>query len=118
MAAQERHHRAAVLGQRQHRRLRTLVGEQGRQRAHQYPGRADADDRPAGPEQLSQVGRRRFEFDRRAVDPAGQAVHFGAGQGLGQAAREIATTLGQRHEDRYYTHDQASPRRCTRIMEK
>ena len=53
---------------------------------------------------------------------ANEAVDLGAGQDPGQAARELAAALGQRHEDRRIArvaaHLQASPRRCTRIMEK
>ena len=126
MAAQERHHRAAVLGERHDRRLGALVRDDRRQGAHQHPGGADAEDRPAGLEQRTQVRRGFLEAGVRARGAAGQAVHLGAGQFGCQAARQAEAAPGQHHENRgpscvqgrIGAHVQASPRLCTRIMEK
>ena len=54
MTAEQRDHRRAVRRHREHRRLPPLVGDQGRQRPHQHPRRADADDRAPGGEQRAQ----------------------------------------------------------------
>ena len=122
VAAQERHDRAAVLGHGDDRRLGALVAEQGGQRTHQHPGGADPYDRPAGLEQLAQVRRGFGKHHLGGLGPAGQAVHLGAAQIGRQAVGQVEPAPGQHHEHRppgrIQAHLQASPRLCTRIMEK
>ena len=54
--AEQRHHRAAVLGHRQHRRLLLLVGQHGGQAADHDAGRAQGDDRRVAAVQRAQGG--------------------------------------------------------------
>ena len=49
MAAEQRHGDAAVLGDRDHRRLGALVGQQRRQQPDHDARGAQREDRPAGP---------------------------------------------------------------------
>ncbi len=118
VAAQQRHDRAAVLGDGQHRRLAGLVADQRRQRADQDPGGADADDRPPGPEQGLKVRRGVRKDHLRTLDTAAETVQLGARQPLGDALRKGEPGGAEGDEGGGIVHDQASPLLCSRTMEK
>ena len=79
MAAQKRHDRAAVLGQRDHRRIVTLVGKPGRQCTDQNSCGTDADDSDAVLEQAAQMAGHIVERRIRVVDPSLKAMNGGIG---------------------------------------
>ncbi len=80
MPAQQRHRDRTVLGEGDDRRLHKLVVDQGREGADQDAAREEADNRPAGGEELCQerhhpvvffvpIARLRARFLARAIEP-------------------------------------------------
>ena len=118
VSAQQRHHRRAVLGQGQDRRLRMLVVEKGRQGPHQDAGGADSHHRPPGGEEAAQVLGGPVESHVCIVGAPGQAMNLGARQRGRQAPSQVEAARCQGDKCNGLAHVQASPRRCTRIMEK
>ena len=120
--AQERHGESAVRRHGDHRRLGVLVAEERRQGADEDAAGAHADDGHAGREQAAQVLGGIPVRHVGAVDAMRQTVDVGVGQGRAQAPRQVQAG-GTQYDDRRTTwhalaHSHASPRRCTRIMEK
>ncbi len=111
MPAEQRHDGRAVLGDRDHRRLGALVGQQGRDGADQDAGGADADDGHARQEQLADMAERVLEGHRRACRSR-PAVH--------RAAHRTGDAGGERLAARRQAEDRnhGSSVRVTRIMEK
>ena len=112
MAAEQRHHGRAVLGDGQHGWLGALVGQQRRHGADQDAGGADADDGLAGSEAFGDTS--------GSAGPA-QIAGLGTRQTAGEAFGQAQPRLGQREDGdpfRPDAHRQASPRLCTRIIEK
>ena len=93
-SADERHDRAAVLGDREHGRLRALVGETRRDRADHDARRAERDDRRAACVQVAQM---RAEFVISDIGPnaARETVHLRAGINRLDAPRGIERALTQ-----------------------
>ena len=114
MPPDQRHHRAAILGNRDDRRFGALVVQQRRQRPDQDAGRAKSDDTPPlaeprlhGPDGLVE--------GVRGIDAAGTAPDFGIWQGRREPLRRRQRRGREDHDHR---HRQACPRRCARIIEK
>jgi len=118
MAAQQRHDGRPVLGDGDHRRIDLLALQRGAQRADQDAGRTDADDRPAFGEELGQM--RMVSLKLASVSaPRAARPWISASP---KAARIVfcePQRRGAEDDDcRNIAHDQASPRLCTRSMEK
>ena len=88
MAAQQRHHRRAVLGRREHRRLGPLVAQERCHGTDQDAAGAQPDHRPPGGEQAGHM--------RRGLgEPlVGRAVGAGGGMDLG-TRQQFAQPAGQ-----------------------
>jgi hypothetical protein len=117
MAAEQRDHGGAVLGEHDDRRFLVLVGEQRRDGAHDDARGHDRDDRLAAREQRAELGARVVEGGVARGDAAREPVDQRSRESGLQPAGECRTRLGQRHEARG-TQRHAMPLRCTRISEK
>ena len=118
MRPEEGHCESPVFGNRDHRRLRTLVAEDRRQRPHQDSGRAHPHDGPPRLEERAQVARRLGERPVRVRDAPAQSVHFGIAERAGNPAREPAALRGESEGGDAGAHFHAVPRRCTSTIEK
>ena len=118
MAAEKRHHRAAVLGQRDHRRLVPLVAEHGRQRADQDRRCADTYDRHAIRKQSANMRRQNVEPDIRLGQAGAKGMDFCTGQRALRRLRGLQTAQTEHDDGGRRAHFHARLRLCTRIIEK
>ena len=135
VAAEERHHRAAVLRDGDDGGFPALVGERGCQGPDQDAGRAHADDVRTRGEQPAQLGADVVELDVGARNARGVAVHPRSGQARPDPSRRGQSALRQRDDGDRVGHltklrariaprsprrqtFHASPRTCSRIIEK
>ena len=94
MPPEERNRERTIFGNGHDRRLHTLVAKRRRDRPHQDPGRADADDRAPGFEQRPNVAGRVVEADVGLAtdpgirDPGAKPVDLGVAERPGDPARE------------------------------
>ena len=105
-ATEQRHHRAAVFGNGQHRRLGAFFQQQWRQRADHDPGRAQGNDRRVLLIELAQ-GRAELVIDAvRAFNPLGQAMDQGARVQLLNLARGGEAAIAENDNRRNWTSHQ------------
>lgn len=96
-AAQQRHDRAAVLGDGEHGRLRALVGEARRDAANRDAGREQRDDRRAARIQLAQMRAELGEREVRLGAP-GERVHPRAVEARLDPARGLERARPEYHD--------------------
>ena len=118
VSAEQRHHGAAILGKRDHRRLGRLVRERQRQRADKDAGRAHPDDRGVGREQFPQMAADIVECRLGLGDAAAEAVDGGARDLRRRAPRGFDPARPEDHDGNRAVHRHASARLWTRIIEK
>ena len=98
VAAEQRHHRAAVFRHGDDGRLASLVGEHRRQGADQGAGGAHAHDRPSVLEQAAQMRAGVVERAVGARHATGPSVHRRAAERRGEASGDIEAA-GRQHDD-------------------
>ena len=98
MSADQRHRDRAVLGDRDHRRLLLLGGEEGGDRPDQDAAGADTDDRPPCFEQSADMGRHSIVALVPVAGMCARAVHPSAGQRRTQSPAERGAPRAE-HDD-------------------
>ena len=112
------HREGAVLGHRDHRRLRALVVQERGQRPHQDPGRAHPGDGPPVLEEGTQVAGRIREVPIGVGHALAKPMDLGIAERAGNPARERAAPCGQGDRGDARDHFHALPRRWTSTIEK
>ena len=116
--AEQGHREGAVLGHRDHRRLRALVAQRRGEGPHQDPGRAHPGDGPPLLEEGAQVAGRIREVPVGVGHASAKPVDLGIAERVGNAARERAAARGQGERGETSAHFHALPRRWTSTIEK